>query len=397
MKSLLGLAMALTLLASISKAQDIRLNNYLSTGKLQDGLTAFAKPSDDAERFSLGVLQALQGLQQFADGAGKLGIKQSVGRSIPFFRIVPPASPASGPVELATPDKVRALFSNLREALKKSNATLSKVGDTDFKVQVNLSKIYLENKDGAPGMPLADSLGRILGVRGEPEQDIIVNFDSADALWLKGYTHILTGFLEVFMSYDWSPVWNQCAYLLFTSPNPLPPLAKYAKPNQGPGMTEWADLIAALHELRLDVKDSDGLKKAAFEFRSAIACSRTCWSRIQAETDNDHEWLPSPTQIGPRGAKVTQAEIDGWLAILSEVDAIITGKKLLPHWRILNGMGVNVARMIQTPPKLDLVLLVQGSAVVPYVEAGDVSNSVRWRTLTAPFGPGFMSFALWSN
>ena len=396
MKSLLKLAMALVLLTPILKAQDTRLDGYLASGKLQDGITAFAKPASDADRFSIAVLQSLQGLQQFADGAGKLGIKQSLASSgLPFFRVLPRQTSAQ--VEEATPEKVRALFQNLRDSLTKANATLAKVGEGDFKVQVNLSQAHLENKDGVPGMPLAESLGRIMGMRTTDEKDLVIKFDSADAMWLKGYTHILLGMLDVFMSYDWRPVWNQSAHTLFTSPNPLPPIAHFTVTNQGNQFSEWADLIAAIHELRLEVADSDGLKKAVAEFRSAIVCSKICWKRVQAETDDDHEWLPSPQQTGPRGTKVTQQEIDGWMTVLAEVDAILTGKKLLPHWRIINGMGINVAKLVQSPPKLDLVLIIQGSALVPYIQGGEVSGMDRWRTLIAPFGPGFANFALWSN
>jgi hypothetical protein len=379
------------------KAQDTRLDAYLASGKLQDGLTAFAKPASDGDRFSLAVLQSLQGLQQFANGASSLGISRALTSSgLPFLRVLPRQA-ATGPVEQATPEKVRQVFQNLRDALKKANATLAKVGEGDFKVQVNLSQVHLDNKDGVPEMPLEESLGKIMRMWTVKNNDVVVNFDSADAVWLKGYTHILVGMLDLFLGYDWSPVWNQSAHALFASPKPLPPIAKYTIANQGPAFSEWADLIAALHELRLEVTDPNGLRKCVTELQAAIACSRICWKRIQAETDDDHEWLPSPTQTGPRGSKVTQQEIDGWMVVLAEVDAILAGKKLLPHWRVINGMGINVARMVQSPPKLDLVLLIQGSALVPYIEGGDVSNMTRWRTLMAPFGPGFSSFALWSN
>jgi len=397
MKSLLKLALALALLTPLLKAQDIRLDGYLSSGKLSDGLTAFAKPSSDADRFSLGVLQSLQGLQQFADGAGKLGIRDTLGNSgLPFFRILPRQA-ANTPVEQATPEKVRLLFQNLRDALTKANATLAKVGDSDFKVQVNLTQAHLENKDGTPAMPLAESLGRIMNLDATDAQDLVINFDSADAMWLKGYTHILIGLLDVVMAYDWRPVWNQSAHVFFTSPIPLPPIAKYTVTTQGSQFSEWADLLAAVHEMRLEVADKDGLKKAATEFRAPNVCSKTCWKRVLAETDDDHEWLPSPQQTGPLGSKITQEQIDGWMTVLDEVDSILAGKKLLPHWRIINGMGINVAKLVQSPPKLDLVLMIQGSTFAPYIEGGEVSDQTKWRTLMAPFGPGFAGFALWSN
>jgi hypothetical protein len=128
-----------------------------------------------------------------------------------------------------------------------------------------------------------------------------------------------------------------------------------------------------------------------------IACSRLCWQRVLAETDDDHEWLPSPKQTGPGGTKVTQQQIDGWIKVLDELDAILAGKKLLPHWRVKNGTGINVAKLVASPPKLDLILFIQGSALVPYFEEGTVSDLTAWRTLMQPFGPGFVRFALWSN
>ncbi len=396
MKLFIQLTLALALLTPVLNAQSPNLDAYLTSGKLQDGLTAFAKPSNDADRFSLAVLQSLQGLQQFADGAGKLGIKQSLaGSGLPFFRVLPRSS--TGPVEPATPEKVRQLFQNLRDALTKANATLAKVGTSDFKVQINLSQAHLENKDGTPGMPLSESLGRILGLQTSSKKDLVVNFDSADALWLKGYTHVLLGLLDVFMAYDWRPVWNQAAQTLFTSPDPLPPFAKYTVTSKSNDFSEWVDIIAAIHDMRLELSDADGLKKAVTEFRAAIVCSKACWTRILAETDDDQEWLPNPKQTGPHGSKVTQEQIDGWLTILAEVDAILTGKKLLPHWRVINGMGINVAKLAQTPPKFDLVLFIQGSAFAPYIQGGEVSTQAQWRNLIAPFGPGFSNFALWSN
>ncbi|MBK9991236.1 MAG: hypothetical protein IPP19_11015 [Verrucomicrobia bacterium] len=397
MKSFLKLALVLVVFMPILKAQDVRLNGYLTSGKLQDGVAAFSKPANDAERFSLAVLQSLQGLQQFADGGSRLGFSRTLtSTGLPFLRALPRQA-ADAPVEQATPEKVRQIFQNLRNALKLANTTLAKVGEGEFKVQVNLSRAHLENNDGAPGMPLTESLGRIMGLRTSAEQELVVNFDSADAIWLKGYTHILVGLLDLFLAYDWSPVWAQSAHVLFTSPNPLPPIAKFLNLNQRMGPSEWADLIAGIHELHLVMTDPDGMRKFVTELQAATACSRICWKRIQAESDDDHEWLPSPKQTGPRGSKITQPEVDGWMVVLDEVDAILSGKKLLPHWRLKDGLGINVAKMVQTPPKLDLILIIQGSALVPYIEAGEVSGMDRWRTLVAPYGPGFASFALWSN
>jgi hypothetical protein len=229
--------------------------------------------------------------------------------------------------------------------------------------------------------------------------DIVIRFDSADAVWLKGYTHFLTGLLDILTAYDWMPVWNQCAHVIFRNPQPLSPLVQGvgSDDKRSRDMSKIADLIAGLHEMRLELVRKDGLRHARDEFRSMIACSRVCWQRVLAETDNDHEWLPSPAQTGPGGAKITSQQIEGWQQVLDEMDAVLTGKKLLPHWRLGAGRGINVDKMVNTPPRFDPVLLIQGAAFIPYIEEGTVSDQARWRTLMQPFGPGFAMFAIWSN
>ena len=64
MKSFITLALALALLTPILQAQNPNLDAYLTSGKLQDGLTAFAKPSSDADRFSLQQFNEPDGLAE---------------------------------------------------------------------------------------------------------------------------------------------------------------------------------------------------------------------------------------------------------------------------------------------------------------------------------------------
>ena len=54
-------------------------------------------------------------------------------------------------------------------------------------------------------------------------------------------------------------------------------------------------------------------------------------------------------------------------------------------------------RRIPSPPGEDLVLMIQGSAFVPYLEEGAVSDRASWNQLTRTFGGGFFRFAIWSN
>jgi len=398
-KHLFGLSLFLVTIPATASSPD-SLDGFLREGRIKEGLTVFAEPSDNAGRFSLAVLQALDGLQRFSAGMHNLGIRPDFVQSgIPFFRVVPPGR-LQNPKEPATPDKVASLFEDLRTSLRRANATLTGMDAGEFGVEVNLSLARLDfDGDGqcSPGETLLDALGRSFGLPAEaPDgRDVDVRFDGADAMWLKGYTHLLPGALDLLMAYDWRPVWDQCANVVFLNPNPAPPLARFSAEGQQFG--QWADLIAGVHDLRLRVVDKDGVRHARDEFKAMVSCSRMCWQRVMAETDDDKEWLPSPHQTGPGGTTITKAQVDAWQHVLDELDAVASGSKLLPHWRLKQGMGINVEEFVASPPPLDLVLMIQGSAFVPYIEEGAVSDRQTWSQLTRAFGPGFFRFAIWNN
>ncbi len=376
------------------------VDGFLREGRIKEGLAAYASAANNAERFSLAVLQALSGLQHFSASMSTLGINpEFVQSGIPFLRVVVP-KPGQLSKEPATPEKIAKAFQALRASLRQANTTLAGMSAEDFGVEINLGQVHLDldgNGKVSPEETLTRSLGRILGIAAPvpPEADLIVRFDSADAMWLKAYTHLLTGMLDLLLAYDWRPVWDQCAHLVFLHPEPTPAITRFSAPL--PGMSRWVDLIAAVHDMRLELVDKAGPRRAREQFRAMIASSRICWQRVLAETDNDREWLPSPKQTGPSGTKVSQGQVEGWQRVLDELEAVAAGKKLLPHWRVQEGTGINVDKLVASPPPLDLVLLIQGSALVPYLEAGPVSDRATWRNLMQPFGPGFARFAIWSN
>jgi hypothetical protein len=392
---------ALLLAATAAAVLPGTVDDFMREGRVKEALTQYATPSDDAGWFSLGLLQALDGLQQFSAGMHKLGLNPSATRNVPFFRVVWPR-PVQEPPEPASPEKVARLFTDFRSSLRRAKATLTRVGDQEFGVTVNLSQLRLDmDGDGAcsPDERLLAVLGQTLGLSNTGGPDLVVRFDSADAAWLKAYTHLLGGMLDLLLAYDWSPVWKQCAHIVFLNPDPKPALTQFIhrEGGVGPDFPEIADMIAAVHDMRLNLVDKDGPRRARDEFQKMVAGSRTCWQRVLAETDDQGEWLPSPRQTGPGGTKISQEQIDAWKRVLDELDAIASGTKLLPHWRMKSGIGINVQKLVASPPVFDLVLMIQGSAFVPYLEEGAVSDRASWNQLTRAFGGGFFRFAIWSN
>lgn len=387
---------------SLSAPAAPALDEFVRNGDFRGGLSAYASPVDNADRFSLALLQALDGAQQFYTGFNQLALQPDIKRMrLPFLRLAAATNPPS-PGATATPDQVASLFNNLKTSLQQANETLAAMDNVPFQVEVNWSNARMDlDGDGlvSSNEMLLVSLGRIfdLPISTQQDDDLIVRFDSADAAWLKGYTHFLLCMLDVLTAYDWMPVWNQCAHLVFLNPQPAPPLASYTATSRQNDPGHFADWIATIHDMRLNLVRPEGPREARDAFREMIACSRTCWQRILQETDDDYEWLPSPSQTGPWDAHITLEQIEGWQKVLDELDNILAGRTLLAHWHIKDGWGINVDKLVNNPPRLDPIMLIQGSALLPYLEEGLVSDRTRWQSLIQPFGPGFAWFALWSN
>ena len=399
MKPLLLLGLGLIAITNLTAAETT-LDEFLKRGQLDAALAAYAQPRTDAERFSLAATQVLASARDFSAGFNRLSLHPNLrGSGLPFLRAVVQDASA-GKANVATPQAVAALFRELKAGLQRANTTLSQIGGKeDFGVQITLSEARADFSGDGTIDPETETLpaafGRILGIGSSSAEPMVVRFDRADAAWLKGYTHFLIGMIDLLSSYDWSPVWNQCAHIIFLNPEPVPGIAKVVDLHASWDM--WPDLIAAVHDMRLELIDAEGPKRFRDSFLMMIAESRICWQRALEEKDDANEWLPNPNQKGPRGLTVTREQIDGWFKVLDELEAVAHGRKLLPHWHMKPTLGINLDRLVAAPPKLDVVLWIQGSAFLPYVEEGPVSDAQTWRSLTGPFGPGFFQFAIWSN
>jgi len=90
--------------------------------------------------------------------------------------------------------------------------------------------------------------------------------------------------------------------------------------------------------------------------------------------------------------------VKGWtITFLDEADEILAGRKLIPFWRDAGGRGVNLRRVFVEPREFDLVLWVQGTAAIPYLEAGELTTPEVWQRLQRIFQGEFLGFAIWFN
>ena len=278
--------------------------------------------------------------------------------------------------------------------------TLAKIGTGDVKIPVDLVSIrYDANGDGMIGSDesFAAVLAKIMGVR--PDEfasgPVIVAFDNGDAFWLQGYCHVLEALGEFLLAYDWHESFDDSFHIFFPRAHSAFQQA-LAPPGDGTFSSEVAiaDLISFLH-IRWPVAEPARLLAVREHLLSLTALSRASWRAIEAETDNDYEWIPNASQTSVTGTPVTAQQIAAWAAVLDRVDALLDGKVLLPHWRFER--GINLKRVFAEPQPFDLVLWITGPAALPYLEDGPMLTSKEWSDLTDAFEGSFGSYAIWFN
>lgn len=160
-----------------------------------------------------------------------------------------------------------------------------------------------------------------------------------------------------------------------------------------------ADSIAFIHVLDWPVVQPDRMKEARQHLLEMISLSRENWRRIKAETDDKVEWLPGPQQTSRmENLRVTADRVQGWNIFLDEFEAVLNGTRLIPHWRIAtHNRGINLKRLFDEPRNLDLVLLLQGSAALPYLEDGETVQASTVDTVFNLMGSGLIGYFFWFN
>jgi len=389
------------------------VEKFLLEGRLNEGHKALteqlkSRPDDNEACFGLGTLQFLSAVERLAQSLyrfGALGPESRLGRMLPIVRIAVPRNPSP---EKATYDDVRAILRNFLDDLATAETTLAAVKDQNVKLPLHFGLIHLDlNGDGKASDD--ETLWRIFSAlnrglrRGEEitpaeAEAFVIGFDYADVLWLRGYCHLLSSLCEVALAYDQQSLFAAIGRQLFDKADApaLPDALLRDTDRRVEG--DIADAIVAIHLAHYPVKEAARMKSALGHLQQVIQCSRENWKAIQAETDDDREWIPSSTQKGViPGVRIAPEMIAGWKDFLDEADLLLKGKKLAPHWRFNAQHGINLRRVFEEPREFDLVLWAHGEAAVPYAEEGLVSDRQTWMRLQQIFGGQFIGFAFWFN
>ncbi len=224
--------------------------------------------------------------------------------------------------------------------------TLAGVDSPDVRLPLRIDQVRMDlDKNGTATED--ESLYVILQYFRDPSRQVSGNlpainitFDLADAIWMRGYCHVMSGFGETILAYDLKDQFERTAHLFY--PRVDTPYEYLVA--EGSGMFEGfspeniADLIALIHTINYECTEPDRMQVALAHFETMIQLSRQSFAALNAETDDDHEWVPNPKQkSSPVGIQVRPEMQKNWNDFLNEAELVLQGKKLLPFHRGVPG------------------------------------------------------------
>ncbi len=389
------------------------VETYLVEGKLELGereLTRYLElhPDDQEVRFGLGTLQFLMSIEHLGQSLNKygaIGSESRLARNIPLLRLNVPKSQQPNTADY---DDIREVLQRFVDDLAKAQETLAPIDDPLLKMPLHFGMIRLDLDGDGVGSD-EETLWRVyadlnrglrLGADFEPAEAkrFVISFDLGDVYWLRGYCHLLSGMCESVLAYDESKLFDAIGHQLFARPRTATLRHPAFEKKQWPWEEDIADVIAAIHRMSFPLVEPEKMKAALGHFQEVISLSRLSWQAIQAEDDDDAEWVPNAKQTGViPGVRVTAEMIEGWHGFLDEADKMLAGDKLIPHWRFTEGYGINLKRVFEEPREFDLVMWVHGESALPYTEKGATTDMATWNRLERIFGGQFIGFAFWFN
>ena len=315
-----------------------------------------------------------------------------------------PVPPNPDPEPL-TYDKFRAMLQRLVDDLDAARTVLLEAGASgDYVVPIEPLRLHVDI-DGDGTVSEQETIGALISTilgssPSEPEPpQVTIGFDRADAIWLAGYTQVLAAQADFLLAHDFRAMVDSSFHRIF--PRAGLPMQDFMN-STGSLMldpqsdTAIADALAIIHGLSWAVTEPERLKGVLARLRHVTELSRENWKAILAETDDNHELVPSPRQAGlAPDARVTDEQVVAWHASLDTVDQILDGRLLLPHWRFQRGFDLRA--YFETAQRTDLVMILTGYDALPFLRDGPIASAESFRALTDAFGDDWLGYAFWFN
>ncbi|MCF6273911.1 MAG: hypothetical protein L3J37_12140 [Rhodobacteraceae bacterium] len=364
--------LAFIISAATASAQAILPDEPLA--KAQARLSAIADRSPD-QQFTLGAVGFLRAIEKTLQlrWQHNMAIKDF---DLPVLRLPVPPNPNAAPF---TPDLILTLFENLRDDLAVSQAALEAVSG-DVLVEIDLMRLWFDvNMNGARdrGEGVIEFGANSLFGRGEAGQmqaeSLPVRFDTADVAWLNAYTHLLSGLSELFIAFD--PT-EAIAKVRAADQKMMDLMGDTAPSNQYSFMAgNWVGRFAMVYGALSQQPNAENTRAALGHFMAMIEQNKVFWAAIATETDNDLEWIPNATQTAALGFTLPEGAAEAWQAILGDMEQMLKGELLVSFWRIEPAGGINIKKLFENPPEVDIVFWAHGAGLLPYMERGPTVSS----------------------
>lgn len=388
--------------ASQLAAQTYRLDTDRSLSELETELSQVSQPGA-SEQMAFGAVLFLRGIEQALQQRYEfnLGVTSDM-MAIPVMRLPVPPNPNGKPFR---PELIAEMFETVEQSMARSRAALhSATPGPQDKLEIDVAGLWFDiDRNGSKGAN--EALTSVLGASlfspwnrppFSPTAEMQVHFDAADRDWLIAYTHLLSGTSQLVLAFDPTDVISEVL-----SSNVKMAEIQGGLPRSGflffSDEEKIIDMFAMVYGA-LNRRPNPGRIQAAHgHFLEMIASNRTFWALANAENDDSQEWIPNASQTAALGFQLPKDTSEVWQSVLADGEAILNGDLLVPHWRITPGGGINVAKMIEDPPAVDIVTWIQGHGLLPYMEKGPLVTSQNMRRLEEMFSGNTLLFMVLLN
>ncbi len=401
---------SLIALAAHADPVEDALLGKVGNGTLTDSVAALtelvdANPGDDRARLALGILTIVKTGEDSAQWLYRFGAGNPTRNASMFVFPMFAAIPGNPEPEKLGYEDIDAFFQNWMDDLVEADQILSKINDGGIKLEIDLAKLRLDlNGNGvASDNEMAGVAFSILFRGGRPGAEDVPSFvvaaDRTDVEWLRAYCQVFLGLGEVHLAHDQRELFERVGHVVFPSTQ-TPHEYLRGRSVFDPTMTglDVTDLIAFIHLIHFPVDEPERMVRAREHFIRAIGHSRAMWTHALVEEDNDREWLPNPNQDAAlSGMKITEDRIKLWHDLLNDSEAALKGQKLVRFWRGDGTKGINLKRVFEEPQAFDLILWIQGSAAIDYLEEGEFTRDFLWRDFEDAFGDRPFQYIFYVN
>lgn len=371
----LALAMATPAAADTTLSAEIGATGIAATAAR---LSALPQPSPD-EAFALAGLRFLGGVERALQLRWQTGVRADWSE-LPILRLPIPENPAA---RAFAPADITTLFAGISADMQAARDALAQV-QGEVGLDIRVADLWFDiNADGkrdegeAVFAVAGMSLAGIAPWGMQVPQDPVIRFDTADAAWLGAYTHFLSAFAEVALAFDPEPV---VARVLASAQAAKALWGDTPPPNAMDMMFGRQVDRAAIILLALQQQPDPARARAAHaHLLSMVTENRRFWALVEAETDNDREWVPNDRQVSGLGLPMPPGTGARWQAVLADAEKVLKGELLIPFWRFGGDAGIDINALLQNPPPVDIVTMIQGEAFLPYAKKGPRATAQSWR------------------